>query len=285
MATVNNETMPMTGLQRKPLDKFYTKSEIALQCIQQFKAHVNVTDNDLVVEPSAGNGSFSNVLIHEFKHVRSYDIEPEHPLILQQDFLELDVTALSQSFPNIHVIGNPPFGRQSGHAKRFIKKCSTFANTISFILPKSFKKESMQNAFPLQYHLKHEHDIETNSFLIDSKEHNVPCIFQVWIRLSIPRSIQNYTMPNCVTFVSKDDVPDIAFRRVGFYAGKICDQNIDNKSAQSHYFLKFSENKYKELFIEKMKLLSFTFNNTVGPRSVSKKELIKVLAEIFINET
>ena len=46
----------------------------------------------------------------------------------------------------IHVIGNPPFGRQSSLAIKFIKKSCSFSDTISFILPKSFKKDSMKKS-------------------------------------------------------------------------------------------------------------------------------------------
>ena len=39
------------------LDKFYTKPDIALKCISKIK---NWDNWDLVIEPSAGNGSFYN---------------------------------------------------------------------------------------------------------------------------------------------------------------------------------------------------------------------------------
>jgi hypothetical protein len=45
----------------------------------------------------------------------------------------------------IHIIGNPPFGRQSSTAIKFIKKSCLFCNSLSFILPKSFKKDSLKN--------------------------------------------------------------------------------------------------------------------------------------------
>ena len=65
-------------------------------------------------------------------------------------------------------------------AIQFIKKCCSFANSISFILPKSFKKDSMKKHFPLNYHLIFEMDLPENAFLINNKETDVPCIFQIW---------------------------------------------------------------------------------------------------------
>ena len=72
-----------------------------------------------------------------------YDIAPEHPAIEQLNFLNFDESILDGKYKT-HIIGNPPFGRQSSMAIQFIKKCCSFADSISFILPKSFKKESMR---------------------------------------------------------------------------------------------------------------------------------------------
>ena len=73
---------------------------------------------------------------------------------MPQDFLKY--FPHSNTFNKIHVIGNPPFGRQSSLAIKFIRHSAKFCNTISFILPKSFKKDSMRNKVPLDFHLIHE---------------------------------------------------------------------------------------------------------------------------------
>ena len=49
----------------------------------------------------------------------SYDIKPEGKGIIEQDFLKLNITD-GFNIP-LHFIGNPPFGRQSSLAKKFIK--------------------------------------------------------------------------------------------------------------------------------------------------------------------
>ena len=59
-------------------------------------------------------------------------------------------------------------------------------------------------------------------------------------------------------------------------------KDIDDKSIQSHYFIKFINNKTKEENIEKLKLLKFEFNNTVGPKSISKPELINEFNKVLI---
>ena len=71
--------------------------------------------------------------------------------------------------------------------------------------------------------------------------------------------------------MKKNDNPDISFRRVGVYAGKI-DTEIESKSAQSHYFIKFD--KEIDEIINELKSIEFKTDNTVGPRSISKREVI-----------
>ena len=74
-------------------------------------------------------------------------------------------------------------------------------------------------------------------------------------------------------FVGKIENPDISFRRVGVNAGTI-DTNTENKSIQSHYFIKFTNSKSISENIKKLSNITYEFNNTVGPKSISKQELI-----------
>ena len=106
----------------------------------------------------------------------AFDIQPEAENIQQIDFLEVDLWAFNS---NLHFIGNPPFGRQSSMAKKFIKKITSCkrTKTIAFILPKSFKN-SFQKVFPLNYHLDFQEDIEKNAFLMNGHEYDVPCVFR-----------------------------------------------------------------------------------------------------------
>lgn len=55
----DNETIEQkSGLKRNTIDKFYTKSNIVQLCVEHIKEHLNINKNDLIIEPSAGNGSF-----------------------------------------------------------------------------------------------------------------------------------------------------------------------------------------------------------------------------------
>lgn len=260
------------GLKRNQIDKYYTKHEIVEDCIKSVKSNIQISEQDLLIEPSAGNGAFINNIKLLTKNYKFYDIEPEHNEIIKQDFLELDYKLFKSTYPQIHILGNPPFGRQSSYAIKFIKKCCLFADTISFILPKSFKKDSMKKTFSKYYHLIFEKDLPKNSFLVNNIETDVPCIFQIWQLQKEERETKNKIQPINFKFVKKNEKPDISFRRVGVNAGTISKEN--DKSIQSHYFIKFTNNKNINDNLEKLKSIRFNFNNTVGPKSISKQELI-----------
>ena len=264
------------GLKRNTIDKYYTKPIIAEQCISAFKDNVSIGPNDYIIEPSAGNGAFIpgiKSLTHKYYF---YDLEPANDEIIKKDYLKGDYSEVGQ---NIHTIGNPPFGRQSSLAIQFIKMSCKFSKSVSFILPKSFKKDSLKRAFPLNFHLIYEMDIPDNSFLVDGLEHNVPCVFQIWIKESHNRKVIETIETSQFRFVKKTDSPDISVRRVGVNAGAI-NTNTD-QSIQSHYFIKFTNQKTVDENISQLMKIKYEFNNTVGPKSISKQELIKEFVKVL----
>jgi predicted RNA methylase len=271
-----------TGLKRNTTDKYYTSQSTVHKCIELIKQNLNIQIEDLCIEPSAGNGSFINGIKSLFKNYQFYDLEPENSEIIKQNYLDFDHNSIIEShcFNKIHVIGNPPFGRQSSLVIKFIKISAEYCNSISFILPKSFKKETLKKHFPLNFHLICECDLPDNSFMVDNNSYDVPCVFQIWERKDIPRHVPKKLVPKNYYFVKKDIPHDISFRRVGVYAGTI-DKNTTDKSIQSHYFIKFDDSLTDELFNNLSKITYNCKNNTVGPNSISKQELIKEFNKVF----
>ena len=131
----------------------------------------------------------------------------------------------------------------------------------------------MKKYFSNNYHLVYEIDLVENSFLVNNIDSDVPCVFQIWQYKKEPRKINEKQEAINFKFVNKGNNPDISFRRVGVNAGTIM-KEINDKSVQSHYFIKFMNNKKIDENIEKLKSIKFDFNNTVGPKSISKQELI-----------
>ena len=268
------ETKQTKGLNRDTIDKYYTKGNVVDLCLNFVKTNIQINKvDDVIIEPSAGNGSFIAGIKSLTRNFKFYDLEPNNDEIIKQDYLIYDYANIKKNYSKIHIIGNPPFGRQSSLAIKFIKKSCIFCDSVSFILPKSFKKDSLKKTFPLNFHLIFEIDLPEKSFLVDGVEHNVETVFQIWKKKKENRVINEKLEPINFMFVKKTENPDISFRRVGVNAGTI-DKTIDEKSIQSHYFIKFTNEKSTIDNINKLSTINYEFNNTVGPKSISKQELI-----------
>jgi hypothetical protein len=137
------------------LDKYYTNIDIAKHCIKKTYDIIDVDNISEIVEPSAGNGSFSNLIngySNHFKGCVSYDIEPEHKSIINQDFLKLELPYKKGRL----FIGNPPFGEKNLLAMKFYKHCISMGDYISFILPISQYNNNQQM---FEFDLVHSEDL------------------------------------------------------------------------------------------------------------------------------
>lgn len=148
------ETRQIKGLNRNTIDKYYTKDIIVELCLSFVKKYIEIDKDDLIIEPSAGNGSFIAGIKTLTNNYIFYDLEPDNNNeIIKQDYLLYDYKNIKEtkSINKIHIIGNPPFGRQSSLAIKFIKKSCEYCDSISFILPKSFKKDSLKKNISIKF--------------------------------------------------------------------------------------------------------------------------------------
>ena len=74
-------------------------------------------------------------------------------------------------------------------------------------------------------------------------------------------------------FVSKDNNPTIAIRRVGSKAGYIYYSNIENRNINTHYFVKILKKHTRLLKLN----LNKEKQSTLGAYSISKMDIIKKL--------
>jgi hypothetical protein len=253
--------MQDTGKFRNTKDQFYTKEIVAKTCINKIIETISSPSEYLWIEPSAGNGVFLNNIT--FPKI-GIDIDPKSSNIQKQDFLSWSHPKTDK---DIIVFGNPPFGRQSSLAKSFITKSCKFAKIIAFILPRSFVKPSMYNSFDLSFHCVYSIELEKDSFLLNDKSYNTQCVFQIWEKRDTLRKVDEKIQPNGFEYVKEDEY-DIAIRRVGVNAGK-CYVFGQERSVQSHYFIKLNKNDSLDNIIKKINSHVFP-SNTVGPRSLSK---------------
>ena len=218
------------------LDRFYTKLDVVQLCLKE----LDLSQYEMIIEPSAGDGAFSL----NIPNCLSYDISPAHDQITQADWFKLDKTQFSH---NSLVIGNPPFGEQNSLSINFFNEAASFCDTIAFILPRSFKKVSVQNRLNLSFHLIKEVDLPDNSFLLNGNEYDVPCVFQIWKRNSVLREkIKLKTTTDFFSFVDSSQA-SIRIPRVGGNAGKATLQLQGAKS--SNYFIKNNTKMSDEEFV------------------------------------
>lgn len=111
------------------LDKYYTPVELSKYCINKTYEIIGKDNITEIIEPSAGNGSFSL----QIPNCIAYDIEPEHESIIKKDYLSLE---LDYKVGRL-IIGNPPFGKcgkRNGYKTHFIKAVKE-CDYVSWILP------------------------------------------------------------------------------------------------------------------------------------------------------
>ena len=250
----------------KQLDQFYTSAAVAKECVAFLDRKVGVFTS--YCEPSAGQGAFLTAL--DGRNWEAFDLDPKFRGVEKKDFFSAECTAPC-------IVGNPPFGKNSCLAVKFFNHAASFATTqyICMILPKTFRKTSIQNRLNLEFHLIQDEDIKKNAFIFEEEEYDVPCCFQIWERKETLRVIHKPTTTSpWFTFVTAKDA-DFAVRRVGALAGKIL-TDFGGYSPSSHYYIKCKNKKVKNVFYR----LDFSnvICNTAGCPSLSKAEVCESVA-------
>ena len=169
------------------LDQFFTKEDIAVQCVNAVKAAYSFESFDLIIEPSAGEGSFAKLLPAD----NSVAIEIDPDLCKDNDyecksFFDYQPPANRN---RILVIGNPPFGTQNKLSVDFFNHAAEFADVIAFIIPRTWNKQSIHNRLHENFHLVQSIPLQEDCFYGD-KATNVKCCFQIWERSLEKRTVE-----------------------------------------------------------------------------------------------
>lgn len=287
MNNKNNKNKTIVKTVRKEgLDKFYTIPKISKKCINTLEDYYQWAEWDLVIEPSAGNGSFLQRIPTEKKI--GIDISPEHEDIIKQDFF-------TYSPPNnmnkILVIGNPPFGRVSSLAIKFFNYAAQCADVIAFIIPRTFRRISVQNKLNLYFHLIHDDDIPTTPCSF-TPPMMAKCCFQIWEKKNVKRSIIKLsTIHNDWEFLSfgpKDDKgqptppnnPDFAIRAYGGKCGEIVSVNLEKLRPKSWHWIKSKID--KNTLIDRFNSLDYSLSlDTARQNSIGRGELVKIYKDKY----
>jgi len=310
------------GGNARQFDQFFTKQDVANECVTWLAGNLSmqIADFDTILEPSFGAGAFikalelvdvkesnNNKLMFvdidasdanhraDFLHDEVILPENNHDSILGK---RKDGNRDGRQKPKCLTIGNPPFGKNSSLAVAFFNRAALFSAVIAFIVPKTFRKASIQDRLDRHFVLLKEHELGPNGFLFENESYSVPCVFQIWIHtahldiskehVDCPLDAMRPLAPRLTetpdfAFVSPESQPDIAIRRVGVNAGRLFFNNPQHCSKQSHFFLK-AKNKSQLCAIKNM-LQSLDLESTktkfetAGCPSISKSELCSLYIE------
>lgn len=260
------------------LDQFYTNKDIASNCYNKLKELINLNDFDIHLEPSAGSGSFFNIM-NETKKI-GIDIEPKEKGILKMDFFEYK----PEKNKKYIVIGNPPFGKVSSLAVKFFNKSAEFANCIAFIIPRTFKRVSIQNKLNLNFELIYNEDLPIKPCCFTPKM-IAKCCFQIWIKKETKRKKVIYDKShndfNFLKHGPKDSKnqptppknSDFALKAYGGNCGEIIDKNLESLRPKSWHWIK--SNIDIEQLKYRFKQLDYSMSeDTVRQNSLGQQELI-----------
>jgi len=183
-----------TKSRAKELDQWYTKDEVAEQCVDKMIELGLLSEFVNAIEPSAGEGAFIRALdkVVDNEYIFGYDIDPKCEKCEQANFLEND---FKFNRAESIVIGNPPYGKKAALAVQFINKAADISDVIGFIVPITLAKSySAQKNVRQDLELIHEMELPKNSFIFEGKDKDVPSVFQIWrkkftdIRLQKPET-------------------------------------------------------------------------------------------------
>ena len=259
-------------------DQFYTIRNIAKQYYSELNDIIQLNDFELFLEPSAGSGSFYDLLPAD-KRI-GIDIEPNHSDIIQMNFFDYVPDTSKRTI----VIGNPPFGKVSSMAVKFFNRAADFADVIACIIPRTFKRVSIQNQLDRSFHLIHNSDLPMEPCCFEPKM-GAKCSFQIWQRQQTPRELVVYdkTHPDFsfLKLGDKDDngqpTPpvgaDFAMKAYGANCGEIVTEGLEKLRPKSWHWIK--SNIDIDLLKGRFKCLDYSISkDTVRQDSIGQKELI-----------
>lgn len=279
-------TTTIESVREAGLDKFYTIPSISEKCLASIGSLYKWSDWELVIEPSAGNGSFLTRIPNDKKI--GIDISPEHKDIIKQDFLTYTPP---NDIGKILVVGNPPFGRVSSLAIKFFNHASKWADVIAFIIPRTFRRVSVQNKLNANFHLIFDEEIPMKPCSFNPPM-MAKCCFQIWERKNTKRAIVEISTThndwNFLGFGPKDakgqptppTMADFAIRAYGGKCGEIIKTDLETLRPKSWHWIKSNIN--KNTLMERFTSLDYTLSlDTARQNSIGRGDLVRLYIDKY----
>ena len=262
-------------------EQFYTPPAIAESIVKNVKKRVGNLSGYTLLEPAGGTGSFIEAAkAHGLTKVISFDIEPHHKKITLGDFLEQDI-----SRKGLITITNPPFGRNNSLSIPFFNKAAQVSDLIVFIVPRSWRKWSVQNRLNQNFHLVKDDDLTINYVDVNGehgyKNNNLRTCIQYWRRSSTSlRPIYAVEDMGIIT-KCKFDEADVSLTIFGYGCGTV-KTDFPRKPNTTQMFLKLNHPKA----LEALQSVDFSkfFNHTAYTEALSIVEINYLLNEYVFGD-
>ena len=262
-------------MKKLALDKYYTPPDLALQCINRTFELIGRENIGRIIEPSAGNGSFSN----QIEGCVAFDIEPETTDIIKLDFLALESIDFLYE-PHTLIIGNPPYGRCLNTAQKFFKQATKFCDYISFILPIS-QLNIVRSMY--EFDLIHSEDLGKR-FYTDRWLH---CCHNVYVR---PASGKLNKKPKSrladVTIVRQDSKRYSTVEydlRMCYWGDATAGKFLENgESYSGEYKIKIHNDKLRDEVVSYLRHFDWAgYLNCIAMRKIQQFHIVDVLCRRF----
>lgn len=226
-------------------EQFYTPQELAGELVALTSRHIPKFLDRKFLEPAGGTGSFITALQQSgVRAIESVDLYPKHPLVEKANFLEFD-----SAERNLVTISNPPFGRNNALAIPFFNHAANFSEYICFLVPRSWRKWSVENRLNPNFHKILDEDVfvsyQDAAGQAVTQTNDLRTCFQIWQRRQTTRPA--VVVPdNGLIQKSSPEEAQLAIRVFGYGCGKVLSDFPPQKNT-TLMFLKTKDSAVRKL--------------------------------------
>lgn len=261
-------------------EQFYTPPAIAESIIKNVQKRMGNLSGYTLLEPAGGTGSFIEAAKrYGLTKVISFDIEPHHKKIALGDFLDQEITR-----KGLITISNPPFGRNNSLSIPFFNKAAQVSDLIVFIVPRSWRKWSVQNRLNQNFHLVRDDDLAINYVDVNGEDSHAKdrlrtCV-QYWERRETIRPLIKVQDMGIIERTTPDQA-DAALTMFGYNCGSLT-TDFERRKITTRMYLKFIHPKAKKA-IENSDFSKF-YLNTAYTEALALPEVNYVLNEYIFGD-
>lgn len=222
-------------------EQFYTPLNLAEELVQFSAGIIPNFSSRKFLEPAGGSGSFITALkVQGVESIESVDLYPMFQGVVKKNFLDYKP---KQS--NLVTISNPPFGRNNALSIPFFNHAAQFSEYIAFLVPRSWRKWSVENRLNLSFHKIADRDVFVSYVDLDGnpfkKNNGLRTCFQIWKRQTTQRA-KTMVPDNSLIEKTTPRKADVAIRVFGYGCGQVL-RSFPRRTNTTLMFLKVKNRK------------------------------------------